>query len=545
VASSVAVRVGLDAALRVARTLVPVPVRPLNAQHIWKQEKSMRHVYMLIHQIGMQAGGMTLSMMTRANLFQENGWRTALVTTDPKRDYREVEAEYWRLGLLDADVRILNIFEHHRQTAGAADPERRGEFAGLTASEEPGMLAAPSAGSEGLGMRYFDASGRYRLYKQWRRDGSLEYVDFFDDAHRRTRRVEFNSCNEARRELSYDPYGTLVVQDRFLDSDGFCYVMRWHGVKTRAVYKVLTFQRSGVVSEYDSMLDWEISFFNGLAAQGSERPVFIGDGIGAIASLPQVRANGALRYMQIHNNHLKAPWTDKREVLDDHARVFRQARSIDGIVVLTDRQRRDIDEVYGIGDITHVIPHSFADVPVETEDREPCSAVTVARLSDQKAIDAAIRAFRHVVAQIPQAVYRIYGSGPERDALARLIEECGLRDNVFLEGFARRPTAALARAQVSLITSVYEGFCLVAAESCLQETPVVAFDVDYGPSDIVPSPRHGSILPTRDEEEMAREIVRYFTDERLRRKNGSRARKSVLDRFGEREVFSCWGELLA
>lgn len=504
----------------------------------------MRHVYMLIHQIGMQAGGMTLSMMKRANLFARNGWQAALVTTDPRRDYREVEAEYQRLGLIDPGVRILNIFEDHRRSAGAADLQRRGEFAGLTTREEPGMLCVPAAGTNGLGTRYFDASGRYRLYKHWRADGSLEYVDVFDDAHRRTRRVEFTLGNEARRELSYDPYGTLVVQDRFLDSDGFCYVMRWHGVKTRAVYKVLTFERSGTVREYDSTRDWEIAYFNRLAAQGAERPVFIGDGIGAIGALPQVRTNGALRYMQVHNNHLKSPWTDKRDVLDDHARVFEAARSIDGVVVLTQQQRRDLDEVYGIGDVTHVIPHSFADVPVAAGTREPCSAVTVARFSEQKAIGAGIRAFRHVVDRIPQAVYRIYGTGEERDALAELIEEYRLGANVFLEGFTRDTAAALASAQVSLITSVYEGFCLSAAEACLQETPVVAFDVDYGPSDIVPSPRHGSILPTRDEQELAQEVIRYFTDERLRRENGARARAFVLDRFGERDVFARWSTLL-
>jgi glycosyltransferase involved in cell wall biosynthesis len=504
----------------------------------------VRDIYMLIHQIGMQAGGMTLSMMTRANLFAANGWRAALVTTDPRRDYREVEADYRRLGLLGPEARILNIFEHHRQLAGTADPDVRGEFADLPRTDEPGMLRAVSAGTDDRGARYFEA-GRYRMYKQWRADGSLEFVDFFDDAHRRTRRVEFTTRNEARRELSYDPYGTIVVQDRFLDTDGFCYAMRWMGVKNRAVYKVLTFDRSGTVREYNSTTEWETAWLDQLAAAGAPRPVFIGDGIGGIATLPGVRANGALRYMQIHNNHFAQPLVDKTTVLDDHARVFRQARSVDGIIVLTERQRRDLHHMYGIGDITHVIPHAFADTPALGEEREPYAAVTVARLSDQKAIDAGIRAFRYVVEELPQAVYHIYGTGEEREKLAGVIEECGLQGNVFLEGFTREATRQMARAQVSVITSAYEGFCLSAAESCLQETPVVAFDVDYGPSDIVPGDKQGSILPGRDERALAKEIVRYLSSDRLRRKVGARARQSVLDRFGEKAVFERWNRLLA
>jgi glycosyltransferase involved in cell wall biosynthesis len=76
----------------------------------------------------------------------------------------------------------------------------------------------------------------------------------------------------------------------------------------------------------------------------------------------------------------------------------------------------------------------------------------------------------------------------------------------------------------------------------LQETPVVGFDVNYGPSDIVGT--HGSILSTRDEDELAKEILRYFRDERLRQMVGSEARRSVLDRFGEDAVFAKWAQLL-
>ncbi len=499
---------------------------------------------MLIHQIGLQAGGMTLSMMNRANLFSRNGWQAALVTTDAGRDYAPVEAQYRRIGALCDDVHILNIFDHYREKAGHAKGVHQ-EYARHTRAEEPGMKRAASADSHGRGYRYFDlASGRYRLFKQWRADGTLDYVDFFNDAHTKTKRVEYDSSGAARRELSYDPYGSVVVQDRFFTRDGFCYLMRWHGVKTNTVYKILRFQRSGEVGEYGSVADWEAEFLNALAKAAPARPVFIGDGIGAIGKLPKVVANGALRYMQIHSNHVTSPLSPHPAVREDHDKVFRNARKVDGIVVLTEKQGRDLADQYGIGDVVHVIPHHFVERPLPSVARELHTAVSVGRLSDEKALDAAIRAFRLVVDEAPDATYRIFGLGPARDSLAALISELGLGSHVLLEGFTDDSAREFARAQVSLTTSEYEGFCLSVAESCLNETPVVAFDVAYGQSDIVPSPAHGTILPTRSEPDMAREILRYFGDERLRAEVGSRARRSVLERFGEDAVFQKWRTLL-
>lgn len=504
----------------------------------------MRHVYMLIHQVGSQAGGMTLSMMTRANLFSRHGWRAALVTTDEKRDYGPIEEEYWSAGSLDRDVRIINLFDHHRARAGEGTGFHR-EYGQLGRLDEPGMFHAAPAGTDGRGQRYFETdSGRYRLWKQWRADGTLDHVDFFNDAHTRVKRVEFDARGLARRELTYDPYGSIVIQDRFFTTDGFCFLIRWHGVKDKTVYKVLLFDRAGNVTEYNSSLAWEVAFLDELAAQGDARPVFIGDGIGAIGKLPQVTANGALRYMQIHSNHLQSPLLGGTGYREDHAKVFRQARTVDGVVLLTEKQRKDVVEDFGIADVTHTIPHSFSEAPALDLPREPNSAVTVGRLSEEKSLDSAIRVFRAVVDEIPDAVYRIYGTGPEKDKLTALIKELGLTENVFLEGFTAESEKAMARAQVFLMTSVFEGLPLSVAESCLQETPVVAFDINYGPSDIVPSDRHGSILPTRDEKQMSLEIIRYFRSDRLRRKTGERARSSVLARYGAEAVYAQWQELV-
>ena len=504
-----------------------------------------RDIYMLIHQIGRQAGGMTISMMSRANLFVKNGWRAALVTTDEKADYRLVEAEYHRLGILDRRARLINVFDHYRERAGTGEGGCP-EYTSLVRRDEPGMFCAATKGSGDRELRYFDAAdGRYRMFKQFRADGSLEFVDWFNDAHTRTKRVEFTAQSEPRRELTYDPYGSIVIQDRFFAADGFCFLMRWHGVKTRAVYKVLHFARGGrVIAEYDSSLAFEKVFLESLAKDSAPRPVFIGDGVGGIVKLPSVTANGAMRYMQIHSNHHKSPLLGTDEILEDHDKVFVNARKIDGVIILTDRQRDDVVARYGNEDITHVIPHAFPAVPVANEKREKLSAVSMGRLSPEKAYDIGIGGFRKVVDELPDAVYRIYGTGPEQASLQALIDELELGENVFLMGFTREVDRMLARAQVSVMTSVYEGLPLSVAEACLQETPVIAFDIRYGPAAFIQGPGHGSLLPTRDEGELAREIVRYLRDPKMTREVGARARASVVDRFGEQPVFRRWMELI-
>ena len=86
---------------------------------------------------------------------------------------------------------------------------------------------------------------------------------------------------------------------------------------------------------------------------------------------------------------------------------------------------------------------------------------------------------------VPGATLDIYGEGAEHEALQPLIDARGLGAHVVLRGRTDDPGTVLDAASVFLSTSAFEGQGLSLAEALAHGCPVVAYDVRYGPRDLL------------------------------------------------------------
>lgn len=110
----------------------------------------------------------------------------------------------------------------------------------------------------------------------------------------------------------------------------------------------------------------------------------------------------------------------------------------------------------------------------------------------------------------------IIGEGPERERLARRIEELGLSDRVLLAGHLGNPFAAMARARALLMTSRHEGFPMVLVEAMACGCPVVAFDCDHGPREAIRDGETGFLVAPGDAPAFAARVARLAEDDALR-----------------------------
>jgi Glycosyltransferase len=187
-------------------------------------------------------------------------------------------------------------------------------------------------------------------------------------------------------------------------------------------------------------------------------------------------------------------------------------------------------------------PHDTADG--ETAERTPGRRTVVAagRLVEQKRFDLLIEAFA-----LTADVHRdwdliIYGEGEDRPDLEKLVADKGLAERITLPGWTRSLSSKLARCDFFVLSSGYEGFGNVIAEAMAVGLPVVSFDCEAGPSDIIRHEVDGLLVPPLDVPALASAMMRLMEDDAYRAALGKRA-PEVLERFSLESTLALWDEV--
>ncbi|MFG6446609.1 glycosyltransferase [Microbacterium sp. P07] len=224
----------------------------------------------------------------------------------------------------------------------------------------------------------------------------------------------------------------------------------------------------------------------------------------------------------IHTIHLEPPFTPDAPVNPLWERWFSVAERFDAVLWPTPSQRDDVVARFGTSTAHAVVPNAVATVAfvVPAADRVPGRVVVVGRLAPGKRVDLAIRAF--VLADVPGATLDVYGDGAERASLQLLVDELGAGASVVLRGSTDDPGAVLDAASVYLSTSAFEGQGLALAEALSRGTPAVAFDIRYGPRDMLAS-GGGVLVPDGDLDALASALAVVLGDEALRERLSSEA----------------------
>jgi glycosyltransferase involved in cell wall biosynthesis len=101
----------------------------------------------------------------------------------------------------------------------------------------------------------------------------------------------------------------------------------------------------------------------------------------------------------------------------------------------------------------------------------------------------------------------IFGEGKQRRALEGLARRLGVAGRVDLPGHSPNPFAQLARADLFVLSSRFEGFGNALLEALIVGTPAVSTDCPTGPREILGGGRYGRLIPIGDPDAMATAIL--------------------------------------
>ncbi len=153
--------------------------------------------------------------------------------------------------------------------------------------------------------------------------------------------------------------------------------------------------------------------------------------------------------------------------------------------------------------------------------------IAVGRLVPQKGFDILIKAFKEI--KNSHVKLLIFGEGEERTRLEALIVKLGLKEKVHLMGLKPELYEMYASATCFVLSSRYEGWGNVIMEAMSCNCPVISFDCDYGPRELIDNKNNGILVKKNDMDPLVKAIEDMISDKSLRQELSIRARKKIED----------------
>jgi glycosyltransferase involved in cell wall biosynthesis len=167
----------------------------------------------------------------------------------------------------------------------------------------------------------------------------------------------------------------------------------------------------------------------------------------------------------------------------------------------------------------------------------------VSRLSKEKNLDMLIRAFSRAAEKIPAAELRVFGDGPERQALEASVAKLAMGHRVVWHGHIERRADIFQGLRLLAVPSTRESFGLSALEAQGRGLPVLASNVG-GLPEVVEDGRTGRLLPPEDEEAWSGALLELLSDIDLCRRLGFAGHARAMRLFSLEKTLAAWEGLL-
>lgn len=159
-----------------------------------------------------------------------------------------------------------------------------------------------------------------------------------------------------------------------------------------------------------------------------------------------------------------------------------------------------------------------------------------------KGLDYLLEALKIVKNNVPDVKLIVGGKGVLLDHHQEMAASLGLKDNVEFAGFIPDEEIADYYSQASVfvlpsISSLQEGFGIVALEALACQTPVVTTDI-VGVAQDLKQIKGGIVIPPRDTHKLADAITQILSDAEMQKEMGQRGRKLVQEKYTWKGVAS-------
>lgn len=183
------------------------------------------------------------------------------------------------------------------------------------------------------------------------------------------------------------------------------------------------------------------------------------------------------------------------------------------IAPLVGAKPEQICTIYNPLDVEYIRRRSQEPVGSELIGEQNASLIVAAgRLTKAKDYPTLLKAFA-IARSRKEMRLLILGDGEERERLERMAQELGIGQDVIFAGFQENPFAWMARCDLYVMSSAWEGLPGALLEAMACGTKIISTDCRTGPNEILEGGKWGRLVPVGDAPELARAMIETLDDD--------------------------------
>ena len=454
-------------------------------------------LYTITSTLPIQHGGRTKSLLSRIALIEQHlDYATTIITTNYDGSYDEVIRTFRDKNRISETTQVENLYDWLSQKR-LFGPKERVE----SVRELEGLRAVHVDVNT---VRYYDGD-TYVLYRKYQeKSDCLAFEDFMSPvSKKKVERWQYNHSGRLHRKIRYSPDTHKKIHEQFYDRYGQIYCEKhFEEQKRNKLISIQIYRQGRPAYTFQTETDLFLHYFNQRFSDGD---IVFNDARlldrALLNSTPQTK-----NVLVFHNSHLDA---NPQQIKKSYRTALERADRVAKYLVLTNHQKDEIQTRFSIPDDQFaVIPHSIEPVEIDRTHVQD-QFCFIGRFGKQKQLEHLLRSYAIFKRSGHPTKLALYGA--DEDGQLALMKQMmyllNIEEDVLIHDFTSTPDQVFASSRASLLTSRFEGFGLTVMESINVGCPVIAYDVRYGPREIIEDGQNGYLVPEGDVTGFAEKMV--------------------------------------
>lgn len=248
------------------------------------------------------------------------------------------------------------------------------------------------------------------------------------------------------------------------------------------------------------------------------------------------------KYIYCDHGGLMNQWKQK----DITAIRFWVSRVAHKTVVLTEKTKKDYQKMFHLNPKRLECIYNWIEDDILKEKKpynlESRCILSVGRFGKEKGYDMLVEMAKQILPVHPEWQWHIYGTGETFEAISKKVLEYNLEEQLILKGNVDDVFHMYSEYAFLVLPSYREGLPLVLLEASALGIPMVSFDIETGPSEIIEHGKNGFLVPPYNIEKMIEYIVELM--ENADERSAMAGQTKAADKFKKENILKQWKALL-